>query len=182
MTDRPWIGVACLSVSLAVAATAIERSGLLLLASAARSPPARSWARRWWCWLDHFKLGLGALVASLALSWWLRVDLLSWLLAPQLWGWGEVPRVGPQLYFGPGGPPYLLAVCSVAWIPAVPFLASDVWGLLRPLLGARAARLQIPFAVSSLLVVLAAVLIVRQHSVALFGFLMPFQGGELSGR
>lgn len=142
------------------------------------------WAQRSWWWLASFKLTLGALVASLSIGWWLRVEILMWLLAPALWVWGRVvPPAGLHWNVGPSGPPYLLAVLGVAWLPVVPFLASDVWRLLRPRFDARAARLEIPFALSSLLVTLATVLIIRHHSIALFGFMMAFGGGaEALGR
>jgi hypothetical protein len=77
------------------------------------------------------------------------------------------------VYFDQPGPPLLLAVLAIAWLPAVPFLARDVWRLLEPMLDVRARRLQVPFALAASLVALATTLLVRQHALTLFGGLWP---------
>lgn len=50
----------------------------------------------------------------------------------------------------------MLITLSVAWLPVVPFLASDMWRLLRPLMAPRAARLRLPFAFASVVLALVA--------------------------
>lgn len=175
IAHRFWIDAACIVVAGVAAKLAVERTGLLALArDDAQGRSASSRTQLWWHWLKHFRLGLGALVASLALGWWGRVHLLTWLLTP-------VVSVGPgasgrlEFHFGLNGPPYLPIVVGIAWLPAVPFLASDLWGLLRPLLEPRTIRLQIPFALSSMLVTAVTVLVVRQQAPLLFGLLASLE-------
>ena len=137
--------------------------------------PAR--AGSWVSFLVHFKLGIAALLASLLGGWFCRVGLLRWLVAPTLEGWQTSASVVlPALHFGSAlqrRTAYLLVVLGFTWLPAVPFIASDVWRLLRPWMSPRAARLRLAFALASGLVALGVLLLVRRYGVALFSIFVP---------
>lgn len=137
--------------------------------------PAR--AGSWVSFLVHFKLGIAALLASLLVGWFVRVRLLGWLVAPTLEGWPPSATVAlPALHFGSAfqrWTAYLPVVFGVMWLPAVPFIASDVWRLLRPRMNPRAARLRLPFALASGLVALLVLLLIRQYALALFSIFVP---------
>ncbi|HEX2870624.1 MAG TPA: hypothetical protein VHP33_05195 [Polyangiaceae bacterium] len=165
--DLVWVGGLCV-----FAAYVSRKCGLLDLACAARGRATFSSWGRWLCLLTHFRLSFAVLVASLAVGWWGRAGVVLWLAEPALGDWG--PSVyAPRIYFDLQGPPWLLIMLSVAWLPVVPFLASDVWRLLRPLMPARAARLNVPFALASAVALLGAVLFVRWWAIGLFAMLGP---------
>ena len=165
--DLAWLGLLCV-----FAAYASRKWGLLDLACAARGRATFSSWGRWLCLLTHFRLSFAVLVASLAVSWWARVGLVLWVVDPAAWPWRPSVHAS-DVHFGLQGPPWLLFMLSVAWLPAVPFLASDVWRLLRPLMPARAARLHLPFALASAVALLGAVLLVRWWGIGLFAMLGP---------
>jgi hypothetical protein len=166
--DLVWLGLLCV-----FAAYASRKCGLLDLACAARGRAPLSSVGRWLGLLVHFRLSFAVLVASLAVGWWGRVGLVLWLVDPTSWPWRPSSHLASDIHFGLQGPPWLLIMLSVAWLPVVPFLASDVWRLLRPLMPARAARLHLPFALASAMAVLGALLFVRWWAVGLFVMLGP---------
>lgn len=134
---------------------------------------------RWLRLLNHFRVSLAVLAVSLAAGWWGRHAIMLWLLAPWAWPWGISAADTLRFDFGPQGPPYVLSVLSVAWLPVVPFLASDFWRLLRPRMNPRATRLRPAFILASAVVALCAVLLLRQHIMSLFQMFPPPTGIEL---
>jgi hypothetical protein len=151
----------------AIAAYSGKKFGLLALACEAQGRPPPSSAGRWLCLLAHFKFSFAVLLASLAVGWWARVGLVLWVVDPAAWPWRPSVHAS-DVHFGLQGPPWLLVTLGVAWLPVVPFLASDVWRLLRPLMVPRAARLHLPFAIASVVLALGAVLLIRHHALVLF--------------
>lgn len=166
--DLAWVGLLCVFASYAS-----QKCGLLDLACKARGRATFSSWGRWLCLLTHFRLSFAVLVASLAVGWWGRAGVVLWLADPALGAWPPGAYFAPVIHFGRQGPPWLLFMLSVAWLPVVPFLASDVWRLLRPLMPARAARLNVLFALASAVALLGAVLLVRWWGIGLFGMLGP---------
>jgi hypothetical protein len=161
-----WLELAGLGGLCVIAAYASLRCGLLALAGEAQGRAPTSPVGAWLCLLAHFKLSFVVLLYSLAFSWWGRVRLVMWLVEPASWPWR--PSTHTALHFAAPSLPWMLICLSVAWLPVVPFLASDAWRLLRPLMVPRAARLRVPFAIASVVVALVAVLSVRHHAIALF--------------
>jgi hypothetical protein len=175
--ELAWLGGLCV-----VAAYISQKCGLLALACEAQGRTSLSPAGRWLRLLAHFKLSVAVLLASMAVSWWARYGLVRWLVAPAFWRWVmEVSGAsqGPLFYAQPQPSPWLLITFSVAWLPVVPFLASDVWRLLRPLMAPRAAKLHLAFAIASVVLVLGAVLLIRHHAISLFGMFGPPTGATL---
>ncbi len=172
--ELAWLGGLCV-----IAVFASQKCGLVALACEAQGRAPTSSVGRWRCLLAHFKLSFAVLLASLTVSWWGRVRLVLWLVDPASWPWSPSTHTASELHFGPQGPPWLLITLSVAWLPVVPFLASDVWRLLRPLMVPRAARLHLLFAIASGLLALAAVLLIRHHALTLFAMFGPPTGAAL---
>ena len=73
-----------------------------------------------------------------------------------------------------GGP--WAVVLGVMWIPAVPFMASDVWRLLMPLTNGRGARLRLAFALASGLGVLVPATGVHRFVWPAFKYLLAPTG------
>jgi len=122
--------------------------------------------------LAHFRLSLAVFAVSLAVCWWARLGILIWLAAPVRSAWSSFSS-GPGRYFlvwglTPPYMPYVLAVLGVAWLPVVPFIASDLWRLLRPRMNPGATRLRLAFIFASAVVVLSTVLLIRQYILFLF--------------
>lgn len=67
----------------------------------------------------------------------------------------------------------MLSVLSVAWLPVVPFLASDSWRLLRARMNTGANRLRPALVLASAVVAWRAVLILRHSIRYLFDVFVP---------
>jgi len=129
---------------------------------------------RWLRLIVHFRLSIAVLVVSLAIAWWARVGILMWLVVePAAWPWELSALYHSRIYLWADQPPYVLIVLSVAWLPVVPFLASDWWRMLRSRMNTRAIRLRPAFMLASAVVVLGAVLLLRQHIMYLFEVFGP---------
>lgn len=126
-------------------------------------------------WLTHFKLSGVALVGSCAVSWFAFPQLLRWLVDPLLQPWRARSAL-VHLHFGSVDELWKtkLMVATIFGLLALsPALASDVWGLLKPRMTARAARLRIVFALSSCLVAVLTLLLTRHLAPDVFAFLAP---------
>lgn len=140
--------------------------------------PSRTGVGRWFA---HFKLSGAALVASCAAAWFAFPWLLRWLVYPALQLWGPKAADVP-LHFANANDLWrtkLLVVVIFAVLAILPTLASDVWGLLRPRMNARAARLRTPFALATALVAVLTLLLIRDLAPDAYAFLAALSPAEL---
>jgi hypothetical protein len=157
-----WLAVSC-----AAAVYIIRQTGLLALVR--RKATVGATGSGWWQWLAHFKLSLAALSVTSVVAWLARVELLLWLLRDS--DAGQSPADGRWYWSSPAARTQteVLMVVAAAWIVAVPFLASDAWGLLVSRWNQRAARLRVPFAVVTGLAALTVLALVLEWAQAWFG-------------
>lgn len=159
-----WLAIYCVA-----ALCVIRYTGLLALVR--RPATAQASGSDWWRWLAHFKLSLAALLLTCLAAWLARDQLLRSLVA------GFYPpeaRAYEHLYFSsPTGmvQTEALIVTAAAWTVALPFMASDAWGLLLPQV---AARLRVPFALATGLVAWGVLAIVLRYAPGWAGGLWRF--------
>ena len=131
--------------------------------------------------MTRFKLSGAALVVSCAAAWFAFPWLVRWLLDPVIRPWGPSAAAWP-LHFRSAHDVWktkLLVVTLFGMLAIAPALASDVWGLLRPRLNARAARLRAPFALATGLVAVLTLLLIRHLAPNAYAFLASFSLTEL---
>lgn len=131
--------------------------------------------------MTRFKLSGAALVVSCAAAWFAFPWLIQWLLDPVIRPWGPSAAAWP-LHFRSAhdlGKTKVLVAILFAMLALAPALASDVWGLLRPRMNARAARLRAPFALATALVAVLTLLLIRHLAPNAYAFLAALRPAEL---